>query len=311
MVAGWLGTRSPRHDDRGAVLGRPAPDPALPALMRAALTVPDDLVVMRRTEAGWVLAAAALHFPSAWRLSEKIGRPLHAVHEPVPGYAEGTRNAALIERMLDRLPPGTIVARGNWSLHAEGALHLPVCRARPRRSRPRRPASPLLPPARGAPDPAPPAGRRHPLHHRRDGARGPRDRAPRGPRHGPAAPRARCRPARLQGPDGQRRGDRGTTGSSPARSLKARPGTRRRRTGEASSIREAPDAGDAEHRRGSATMSGGGSGLARAPGTTSMVRTSARRRPRHPMAVHVPQASLPARARSGHVGYGRADKAGR
>ena len=126
MLAAWLAKHSPQHDDAGAVRGRPAPDRALAPLMRAALTVTDDLVIMRRTGAGWVLAAAALHFPSAWRLAEKLGRPLHAVHATVPGYAGGTRNAALIERMFSNLRPGTIVARGNWSLHREGALHLPV-----------------------------------------------------------------------------------------------------------------------------------------------------------------------------------------
>ena len=128
MVAGWLAAHSPFHDGRGAVRGRPAPDPALPPLMRAALAVPDDLVIMRKMDGAWVLAAAALHFPSAWRLHEKIGRPLHAVHGTVPGYAGGTRNAGLIERMFDHLRPGTIVARGNWSLHCEGALHLPVAK---------------------------------------------------------------------------------------------------------------------------------------------------------------------------------------
>ena len=128
MVADWLARHSPLHDARGGVRDRPAPDPALPPLMRAALTVCDDLVIMRRADRGWTLAAAALHFPSAWRLHEKIGRPLHAVHDTVPGYADGTRNAMLIERMFDHLGPGTIVARGNWSLHREGALHLPAAK---------------------------------------------------------------------------------------------------------------------------------------------------------------------------------------
>ena len=80
---------------------------------------------MRRADEGWLLAAASLHFPSAWVLAEKIGRPLQTVHEPVPGFQEGTRYAGLIDRMFDNLRPGTIVVRGNWSLHAHGDLHLP------------------------------------------------------------------------------------------------------------------------------------------------------------------------------------------
>ena len=125
MVSTWLAARSERHDERGEVRGRREPDAELPPLLRAAMRSCEDLVLMRRVESGWLLAAASLHFPSAWVLAEKIGRPLQTVHAPVPAFQEGTRYAALIDRMFDNLRPGTVVARGNWSLHAHGDLHLP------------------------------------------------------------------------------------------------------------------------------------------------------------------------------------------
>lgn len=114
-------------DGAGAVRvrGRPPPDPALPPLAAAALLVAEDLVLLHRDAAGWIVAAGCVAFPSAWSLGEKLGRPLGAVHAPVPGYAEGTQADRLITRMLDALRPGQPVLRGNWSLHAEPVLHLP------------------------------------------------------------------------------------------------------------------------------------------------------------------------------------------
>lgn len=100
-------------------------DLTTPALERAALLVEDDLVLMRRGEAGWRIAAAALCFPSAWSLAEKFGRPMHEVHAPVPGFGAGTRNAELITRMFDNLRPETPMIRWNWSLFGDGALHHP------------------------------------------------------------------------------------------------------------------------------------------------------------------------------------------
>jgi hypothetical protein len=100
-------------------------DDTLPALLRAAFLVPDDLVLMRRGDDGWRLAAASLSFPSAWSLNEKFGRPMHEVHAPVPGFAAGTRNVELITRMFDNLRPETPMIRWNWSLFGDDRLHHP------------------------------------------------------------------------------------------------------------------------------------------------------------------------------------------
>lgn len=94
-------------------------------LEAAARLVQEDLCLML-PDAGGVpaLAAACLCFPSRWVLAEKIGRPMRAIHAPVPGLDE--RLGATIDRFLVGLKPGQIYARGNWSLTTDPALHQPV-----------------------------------------------------------------------------------------------------------------------------------------------------------------------------------------
>lgn len=96
-----------------------------PALLRAARLVQEDLVLMRRAEAGWRLAAGAVCFPSSWRLAEKFGRPIDAVHAGVPGFGAGTRNAELIVRMFDMMRPEAPMLRWNWSVYGDAALFHP------------------------------------------------------------------------------------------------------------------------------------------------------------------------------------------
>jgi hypothetical protein len=51
---------------------------------------------------------------------------MHTVHDPVPDFGPGTRNAALIERMFDHLRPDTPVLRWNWSVYGDDALFHPT-----------------------------------------------------------------------------------------------------------------------------------------------------------------------------------------
>ena len=97
-----------------------------PPLLTAARLVQEDLVLMRRGETDWRLAAGSLSFPSSWRLGEKFGRPIHEVHAPVPGFGAGTRNAELIARMFDHLQPRIPVLRWNWSIYNDDALYHPA-----------------------------------------------------------------------------------------------------------------------------------------------------------------------------------------
>ncbi|WP_027056763.1 heme-dependent oxidative N-demethylase family protein [Mesorhizobium erdmanii] len=120
-----------RRIDAGIEVVGPASHPALPAgladapLVAASLLVQEDLILMRRDESGWRLAAGSLCFPSSWSLTEKFGKPLQQIHEPVPGFGPGTRPAALINRMFDGLQ-GQAVERFNWSIQADDALYHPL-----------------------------------------------------------------------------------------------------------------------------------------------------------------------------------------
>lgn len=94
-------------------------------LQIAAGLVQEDLVLMRHGASGWRVAAAALCFPSSWRLADKVGRPIHEVHAPVPGFGAGTRGAQIVARMFDAMLPGVWALRWNWSLYGDDALHHP------------------------------------------------------------------------------------------------------------------------------------------------------------------------------------------
>jgi dimethylamine monooxygenase subunit A len=134
-LAGFLPGRFPetyRRDGSGIMIGGPdGPDrivrldSAEPPLKTASRLVQEDLVLMRRSEEGWRLAAASLCFPSSWSLAEKFGKPIQEIHRPVPDFGPGTRSAELIERMFDRLQ-GQAVWRLNWSLAVDPSLYLPL-----------------------------------------------------------------------------------------------------------------------------------------------------------------------------------------
>jgi hypothetical protein len=114
------------------VAGRTADlsDPSLPALLKAGSLVADDLVIMRRKDDGWHLVAAHVSFPSSWSLREKFGKPMQAIHADVPGFSEGTRNAALITRIFDNLQVAQPVERMNWSVNVTSDLFLPLSKHR-------------------------------------------------------------------------------------------------------------------------------------------------------------------------------------
>ncbi len=100
-------------------------DREVPALLKAASLVQDDLLILSRKEGGWHLTAASLSFPSSWSLGEKIGKPLGDIHGPVPGFARSTRNAQLIGRIFDNLQVAAPVKRMNWSINPTDELFLP------------------------------------------------------------------------------------------------------------------------------------------------------------------------------------------
>jgi hypothetical protein len=114
-----------RDGDAMVMAGQRIALDAAPALWTAAQLVQEDLVLMRRGDAGWRLAAASLSFPSSWRLADKFRRPIHEVHGPVPGFGGSSRNAELIARMFDNMRPETPMIRWNWSIYGDAELFHP------------------------------------------------------------------------------------------------------------------------------------------------------------------------------------------
>ena len=102
------------------------------ALVDAALAVPDDLTVLRSVAAGDVeqlpFVAGVVCSPSRWRLADKIGHDMLAVHKPVALYAEHI--GAAVDTTLTRLSPDKPVWRSNWTLEDHPALFQPFAPGR-------------------------------------------------------------------------------------------------------------------------------------------------------------------------------------
>lgn len=86
-------------------------------LRTAARLVQEDLLLMRKGQQGWRLAAGSLSFPSSWRLRDKFGKPMPEIHAPVPGFGPGSRNIGPIQRMFDSLRTEHVFLRWNWGLY--------------------------------------------------------------------------------------------------------------------------------------------------------------------------------------------------
>lgn len=96
------------------------PIDAAEPLWNCSLWVADDLVIMEKAQRDYVLSAASLCSPSHWLLREKFGRPLHEIHDAIPGF-----HAALtprINRFFEHLRPEHPVVRYNWSLQESNEL---------------------------------------------------------------------------------------------------------------------------------------------------------------------------------------------
>ncbi len=93
------------------------------SLAAVAGLVAEDFCLMRPEPGGARLVAAVLCFPGRWRLADKIGRPLVAVHQPVPGYAETL--AQPVDRFLGAIKPGRIAMRMNWGVLDDATLFQP------------------------------------------------------------------------------------------------------------------------------------------------------------------------------------------
>ncbi len=89
----------------------------------AGRAVQEDLCLMHRVNGAWVLDSAILCFPSRWRLRDKIGQPMHAIHDPVLGYDSSF--STKVDRFISRVGPAP-VRRRNWFVHPDNALFQPA-----------------------------------------------------------------------------------------------------------------------------------------------------------------------------------------
>lgn len=82
-------------------------------LEQAARATWEDLCLLTSDGEGdpFRLTGAAVAFPTDWRLADKIGRPLLAVHEPIHGYAE--QLSASVDHFMNGLQAGPIFGRTN------------------------------------------------------------------------------------------------------------------------------------------------------------------------------------------------------
>lgn len=106
-----------RPDGVAVAVEREAP------LATLARLVQEDLCLLQPGPEGHRLTAGVLLFPSFWRLADKIGRALPAIHAPVADYDPEV--ARRVQRLFDALRPGLVLERWNWLPHDEPWLHMP------------------------------------------------------------------------------------------------------------------------------------------------------------------------------------------
>lgn len=85
--------------------------------------VQEDFCLLTRQGAEHVLTAAVVCFPAGWRLAEKIGRPLGAIHAPVPSYVPVV--AKRVQRLFDAVAVGQPLWRFNALPYAGSDLFQP------------------------------------------------------------------------------------------------------------------------------------------------------------------------------------------
>jgi hypothetical protein len=123
LVQAWLvthgghrrsGRAGPLSADEGA---------GLHPLDQAGRLVQEDLCLMVETDGAYRLEAASLCFPSHWRLHEKLGSSLAAIHSPVAHYDVELERR--VDTFFQRLRADHPVRRRNLSIHNHDELFRP------------------------------------------------------------------------------------------------------------------------------------------------------------------------------------------
>lgn len=90
--------------------------------------VPEDFCILLPDEASgeYKMVGAILCFPSRWLLSEKLGRPLTIIHDPVPDYDDAL--ARRVNRVFEVIDERRPMVRCNWLVHSDPELFRPLGR---------------------------------------------------------------------------------------------------------------------------------------------------------------------------------------
>lgn len=103
---------------------------AQPLLTLGRLLQEDLCLLTKGTNDEHCLTAAILCFPASWTLAEKLGRPMSAIHIPVPAYDANITKR--VQRLLDAVRAGQPLWRMNHNLYANPDLFHPRTEAAPR-----------------------------------------------------------------------------------------------------------------------------------------------------------------------------------
>lgn len=102
-------------------------DASLHPLDTAGRLVAEDLCLLQIENSRMILVGASLCSPARWALAEKIGKPVLAIHAPVPGYADVLRQP--VDQFLAALKPDRLFRRFNWGIVHDPEPFQPVAPA--------------------------------------------------------------------------------------------------------------------------------------------------------------------------------------
>ncbi|WP_338548397.1 heme-dependent oxidative N-demethylase family protein [Roseovarius phycicola] len=127
MVVLWLGAHAEGYRVETTQVTRPdqktVPLDCTAPMVTLGQLVQEDLCVLQKHGDEHVLTAAALCFPANWHLSQKIGRPLTTIHDPVPNY--DAKIAQRVQRLFDGVQPDRPLWRFNALHYADPELFQP------------------------------------------------------------------------------------------------------------------------------------------------------------------------------------------
>ncbi len=92
--------------------------------------VQEDICILQDDGAEYCLTGAILCFPASWTLAQKIGRPMMAIHRPVPNYSDDIGKR--VHRMFSGLRPEQGLWRMNYMTYGTAELHHPRLENDPR-----------------------------------------------------------------------------------------------------------------------------------------------------------------------------------